>query len=81
MVKSLKNINHSGILCHIGRFLLFTQMIVAKPTFRAFPEALKCEELKHGWMEACGLYSFPCPKCVILVEAPQQLQKVSLCSN
>jgi hypothetical protein len=56
-------------------------MIVAKPTFRAFPEALKCEELKHGWMEACGLYSFPCPKCVILVEAPQQLQKVSLCSN
>jgi hypothetical protein len=52
-----------------------------KRTFRAFPEALKCEELKHGSMGACGLYSFPCPKYATLVEAPRRVQRVSLCSN
>lgn len=29
MVRSLDNSNHFGILCHIGRFLLFAQMTVA----------------------------------------------------
>jgi hypothetical protein len=29
MVRSLDNTNHFGILCHIGRFLLFAQMTVA----------------------------------------------------
>jgi hypothetical protein len=80
MVRSLDNTNHFGILSYWEVPIVCTNDS-CKGTFRAFPEALKCEELKHGWMEACGLYSFPCPRCATLVETPRRLQRVSLCSN
>ena len=48
-----------------------------KRIFRAFPQALKCEELKHGWIEERELYSFSCLECASLIEAPRRLQNVS----